>query len=71
MWKNMVQPDRPWMTIQHGACALHARYLRLQTHTQNFRELSNGKVDTATMSKQREIERMTTLRSTDFTMSVI
>ena len=24
MWKNMVQPDRPQMTIQYGACALHA-----------------------------------------------
>jgi hypothetical protein len=23
-WKNMVQPDRPQMTIQHGARALHA-----------------------------------------------
>jgi hypothetical protein len=25
MWKNMVQPDRPQMIIQYGACALHAR----------------------------------------------
>jgi hypothetical protein len=24
MWKNMVQPDRPQMTIQYGACALYA-----------------------------------------------
>jgi hypothetical protein len=24
MWKNIVQPDRPQMTIQHGACALRA-----------------------------------------------
>jgi hypothetical protein len=24
MWKNMVQPDRPQMTIWYGACALHA-----------------------------------------------
>jgi len=24
MWENMVQPDRPQMTIQYGACALHA-----------------------------------------------
>jgi hypothetical protein len=39
MWKNMVQPDRPRMTIQHSACVLYAGYLRLQTHTQNFREL--------------------------------
>jgi len=23
-WKNMVEPDRPQMTIQYGACALHA-----------------------------------------------
>jgi hypothetical protein len=24
MWKNMVQPDRPQMTIKYGGCALHA-----------------------------------------------
>jgi len=24
MWKNMVEPDRPQMTLQYGACALHA-----------------------------------------------
>ena len=24
MWKNMVESDRPQMTIQHGAGALHA-----------------------------------------------
>jgi hypothetical protein len=24
MWKNMVVPDRPPVTIQYGACALHA-----------------------------------------------
>jgi hypothetical protein len=24
MWKNMVEPDRPQMTIQNDACALHA-----------------------------------------------
>jgi hypothetical protein len=24
MWKNMVAPNRPQMTIQYGACALHA-----------------------------------------------
>jgi hypothetical protein len=23
MWKDMAQPDRPSMKIQHGACALH------------------------------------------------
>jgi hypothetical protein len=23
MWKNMVKPDKPHMTLQHGACALH------------------------------------------------
>jgi hypothetical protein len=23
-WKNMVQPDRPQMTIKYRACALHA-----------------------------------------------
>ena len=25
MWKNMVQAQTPKMTIQYGACALHAR----------------------------------------------
>jgi hypothetical protein len=24
MWKNMVQPDSPQMTMQYGACALHS-----------------------------------------------
>ena len=24
MSKNMVQPDRPQMTVKYGACALHA-----------------------------------------------
>ena len=35
-WKNIVKPDRPQMTIKHGACALHAGYIRLQTHAQNM-----------------------------------
>jgi len=30
MWKNIVQPYRPQMTVWHGACALHAGYPRLQ-----------------------------------------
>jgi len=34
--KNRVQPDRLRMTISYGACAVHAAYLRLQTHTQNM-----------------------------------
>jgi Ni,Fe-hydrogenase III small subunit len=34
MWKNMMDPDRPQMTIQYATCALHAGYLRLQMHTQ-------------------------------------
>jgi len=25
MWKNIVEPDQPQMTIWHGACTLHAR----------------------------------------------
>ena len=33
---NMLRPDRPQATLQHGACALHAGYIRLQTHTQNM-----------------------------------
>jgi len=36
MWKNMVQPDRHrW----YGACAVHAGYLMLQTHTINMEYL--------------------------------
>jgi hypothetical protein len=31
MWKNMVEPGRPQMTIWR----VHAGYLRLQTHTQS------------------------------------
>ena len=31
MWKNVVQPDRPY-----GACALHAGNLSVQTHTKNM-----------------------------------
>jgi hypothetical protein len=34
MWKNIIQRGRPQMTIQYGAGALHAGYLRLQKHTQ-------------------------------------
>ena len=30
--ENIVEPSRPQMTIQHSACALHAGYIRLQTH---------------------------------------
>ena len=36
MWKNVIEPDRPQMTIEYGACSLHAGYLRLQTHTQSM-----------------------------------
>jgi hypothetical protein len=31
MWKNMVERDRPQMTVQYGACFVHAGYLRLHT----------------------------------------
>ena len=24
MWENIVQPERSQMTLQYGACALHA-----------------------------------------------
>ena len=34
MWKNILQPARH--IRQHGACALHAGYLRLQTHPPNM-----------------------------------
>ena len=35
MVENMVQPDRLRTTIEYGTWALHAKYLMLQTHTQN------------------------------------
>jgi hypothetical protein len=39
MWKNIVAPGRPQMTLQYGACTLHAEHLRLQTQTQNMEYL--------------------------------
>jgi len=36
MWKNTTEPDKPPMTVQYGACAFHAGYLSVQTHTQNM-----------------------------------
>jgi len=36
MWENTVEPDRPQMTTQHGACALRAGYLRLHARTQSL-----------------------------------
>jgi hypothetical protein len=47
IWKNMAQPQRPKMTIQHGACALHAGYLKLQKHTLTI--CNNYCFSTATM----------------------
>jgi hypothetical protein len=35
LWQSMVQPDRPQMAVEHGACALLSGPLRLWTHTQN------------------------------------
>ena len=29
----MVEPDRPYITIQYGACPFHAVQIRLHTHT--------------------------------------
>jgi hypothetical protein len=26
MWKNMVKPGRPQMTMSHNPCAVHAAY---------------------------------------------
>ena len=34
MWKSIAEPNRPQITTKHGACALHAVYLRQKTHTQ-------------------------------------
>ena len=36
MCTGMVVLDRPQMKIKYGACALHAGYVGLQTHTQNI-----------------------------------
>jgi hypothetical protein len=33
MWKNVLEPHRPQMTIYYSACALHAGQLRPHTHT--------------------------------------
>ena len=35
VWKNMIQPDRPQMTVSYSACALHVGQLRLQTRSWN------------------------------------
>ena len=34
MWKNTVEPDRPQMAIQYGACALRAGWLQTHTHSE-------------------------------------
>jgi hypothetical protein len=39
MWKNVVQPDKPQMTTQYGAYAMHAGLLRLQTRARNVEYL--------------------------------
>jgi hypothetical protein len=36
IWKNMVDTDRPQMTLNYGTCPLHAGKLRLQVSTQNM-----------------------------------
>jgi len=36
MWKNMIKQDRPQMTIQYSACALHAGYLGLRTYNSEY-----------------------------------
>ena len=35
MWKNLVEPDSPRMTIQNGARALHAGQGKRQAHWDN------------------------------------
>ena len=41
LWKNMVEPDRPQMTIKYDAWALHAGYL--DTHSEYVILLFHGK----------------------------
>jgi hypothetical protein len=36
MFKNVLKPGRPQMTIKYGAWALQAGYLTLKTLTQNM-----------------------------------
>jgi hypothetical protein len=40
MWKNMIEPDRPQMTIKYGAekmqFACRITKARIQTHTNNI-----------------------------------
>jgi len=36
MWKNIVEPARPQMTILCGVCAFYDGYLRLQTTAENM-----------------------------------
>jgi len=36
MWKNIVEPAKPQMTIQCGVCAFYDGYLRLQTNAENL-----------------------------------
>jgi hypothetical protein len=36
MWNNTPEPDRAQITIQYDQYQLRARYLKLQTHTQNM-----------------------------------
>ena len=35
MWKNMVGPDKPQVTLYYGACALRARLIDLHIFSQN------------------------------------
>jgi hypothetical protein len=34
MWKNIVQPDRPQISMQYGACAVHAGEEATDTHSE-------------------------------------
>jgi hypothetical protein len=36
VWKTVINSNWPKATVQYSACALHAVYLRLQTHPQNM-----------------------------------
>jgi hypothetical protein len=48
MWKNILEPGRPQVT---DACALHARYLRLETlahHVRNTYRCPTATIDART-----------------------
>jgi len=55
MWKNMLETDRPEVTMENCACTLHAGNVRLQAYTQ---DINTYYLPTATMVTQMHINDM-------------